>query len=61
MTIEGSTHGEVFETYVERFLAPSLKEGQIVMMDNLKVHKTKRVRQLIEARLPARLPAFLLA
>src|SRR5215467_9626068 len=36
--------------YVEHILAPSLSAGQIVMMDNLSVHKGGRVRQLIEAR-----------
>jgi hypothetical protein len=49
MSIEGATDGAAFETYyVEHFLAPTLKEGQIVVMDNLQVHKSKRVRQLIE-------------
>jgi len=48
MSVEGSTDGVAFETYVERFLAPTLKAGQVVVMDNLKVHKSKRVRQLIE-------------
>jgi transposase len=38
MVIEGSTTGKVFEGYVERFLAPTLEEGQIVVMDNLKAH-----------------------
>jgi transposase len=36
--------------YIEHFLCPALKHGQIVMMDNLQVHKTKRVRELIEER-----------
>jgi transposase len=35
MVIEGSTTAEVFESYVETFLAPTLKAGRIVMMDNL--------------------------
>lgn len=39
---------KVFETYVERFLVPTLKRGQIVVMDNLSVHKSRRVEQLIE-------------
>jgi hypothetical protein len=33
---------------VVHFLGPTLKRGQIVVMDNLKVHKMKRVRELIE-------------
>ncbi len=50
MTVEGSTKAFVFEAYVERFLAPSLRPGQIVVMDNLGAHKTDRVRELIEGR-----------
>jgi transposase len=50
MTVEGSTKAFVFEAYVERFLAPSLRPGQIVVMDNLSAHKTGRVRELIEGR-----------
>jgi transposase len=40
----------VFEAYVERFLAPSLSPGRVVVMDNLGAHKTGRVRELIEER-----------
>ena len=36
--------------YVEHILAPSLSAGQIVVLDNLSVHKGVRVRQLIKAR-----------
>jgi transposase len=50
MVIEGSTTGAVFEGYVENFLAPTLRKGQIVIMDNLKAHKGQRVREMIEAR-----------
>lgn len=35
MVIEGSTTKEVFEAYIEYFLAPGLKPGQVVVMDNL--------------------------
>jgi transposase len=49
MSFEGATDGAAFETYdVKHFLAPSLKEGQIVVMDNLQVHKSSGVRNLIE-------------
>jgi transposase len=48
MSIEGSADGEAFLLYVEHFLCPTLKRGQIVMMDTLQVHKMKRVRELIE-------------
>jgi transposase len=46
----GATTALVFEAYVERVLAPSLKEGQVVVMDNLGAHRPKRVRELIEER-----------
>jgi transposase len=48
MSVEGAVDGRAFETYVERLLAPELGRGQIVVMDNLSVHKSKRVQRLIE-------------
>jgi transposase len=50
MIIEGAVNARAFEAYVEHILAPSLLAGQIVMLDNLSVHKGARVRQLIEER-----------
>jgi transposase len=47
MAVEGATTSRVFETYVERLLAPALRPGQVVMMDNLGAHRPKRVRELI--------------
>jgi transposase len=44
-----------FETYVDKVLAPELKPGDIVIMDNLPAHKGDRVRDLIEARGATRL------
>jgi transposase len=38
----------VFETYLERVLVPSLRPGQVVVMDNLSSHKGSRVRELIQ-------------
>ena len=63
LAVEGATTAVVFEAYVERVLAPSLKEGQVVVMDNLGAHRPKRVRELIEHRQRSRalVPAFLLA
>jgi transposase len=43
VTVSGSITSEVFEAYVEQILAPTLKESQIIVMDNLRVHKTDRV------------------
>jgi transposase len=50
LAVVGSTTGEVFEVYIEKVLAPSLRRGQLVVMDNLSSHRGKRVRELIEAR-----------
>jgi transposase len=50
MCIEGATDAKAFEAYVEHFLAPSLCEGQVVVMDNLGAHRPKRIREFIEAR-----------
>lgn len=48
--LEGAVDTLAFETYVEQVLAPSLRPGQVVVLDNLSVHKGERVRQMIEAR-----------
>jgi transposase len=50
LILDGSANTEVFEIYVEQILAPSLEPGQMVIMDNLSIHKGTKVRQLIEAR-----------
>lgn len=50
MTLRGAADGKAFEAYIERWLAPSLIVGQVVVMDNLSVHKRGRVLELIEAR-----------
>jgi transposase len=50
MAVEGATTSRVFETYVERVLAPALMPGQVVVMDKLGAHRPRRIRELIEAR-----------
>jgi transposase len=50
LAVEGATNRDVFEAYVERVLAPKLRPGQVVVMDNLTAHKGERVRELIEGR-----------
>ncbi len=50
LAVEGATTARVFETYVERLLAPALRPRQIVVMDNLGAHRPKRIRELIEER-----------
>ena len=44
-----STDAEVFEVYVEQVLLPTLKPGDVVVMDNLGAHKVKAVIDLITA------------
>ena len=50
MSIEGPSDTDSFGIYVREILVPNLKAGQIVLMDNLSVHKGKWVRELIERR-----------
>ena len=47
--IEGPIDGESFRTYVEKVLLPTLRPGDIVVMDNLGSHKANAVRQLIRS------------
>ena len=48
--VDGAVNGDVFEAFIEQVLGPQLKEGDVVVMDNLSSHKRERVRELIEAR-----------
>lgn len=48
-TIIGATDSDVFRTYVGQVLAPQLRPGDVVVMDNLSPHKASGVRQAIEA------------
>jgi transposase len=50
MSIEGPSETESFGLYMREVLAPTLKPGQIVLMDNLSVHTSAWVRELIEGR-----------
>ncbi len=50
MTLSGATDTAAFLIYVTHSLAPSLRPGQIVVMDNLSAHKNRRVREIITAR-----------
>lgn len=47
--IDGAMNGEMFTLYAERFLAPTLSEGDIVILDNLPAHKVNGARHAIEA------------
>ncbi len=48
MTIDGAMTGAAFLAYVEQILVPTLKPGDIVIMDNLPAHKPASVRKAIE-------------
>jgi transposase len=50
LAVEGATTARVFETYVEKVLVPTLRAGQVVVMDNLGAHKPKRVKELIDGQ-----------
>lgn len=50
VVFDGSLDREMFNAYVEKFLAPELSPGDIVIMDNLNVHKSEIVKDLIERR-----------
>ena len=47
--IDGPINGETFLAYVEQILVPTLKPGDVVIMDNLGSHKGKAVRRAIRA------------
>lgn len=47
--LEGAVDRLAFEAYLEQILVPALRPGQVVVLDNLSVHRGARVRALIEA------------
>lgn len=60
MTHRGTVDGKIFIQFVKRYLVPSLRRGDVVVMDNLNFHKMKSVRALIEAvgATPIYLPTY---
>jgi transposase len=48
LVFDGPINVQVFDAYVEQFLAPTLRTGDIVVMDNLSSHKAPPIRTLIE-------------
>jgi transposase len=48
--VDGPVNADVFTAFVEQVLAPELRPGDTVVMDNLNSHKGVRVRELVEAR-----------
>ena len=49
MVLDGAINRDAFDAFVEQSLLPTLLPGQIVILDNLAVHKSPRARALIEA------------
>jgi transposase len=50
LVVDGAMNGDIFRAYVEQVLAPTLKPGDVVILDNLSSHKVTGVREAIEAR-----------
>ena len=50
ITLQGSVDGIAFETYIEQMLVPTLTPGQIVVLDNHRIHKGDKITQLLAAR-----------
>ncbi len=48
--IEGAMHTETFAWYISEHLGPTLQPGQVVVLDNVSVHKAERIRQALAAR-----------
>lgn len=49
LVIDGAITGELFRAYVQQQLVPTLRPGDLVMLDNLSVHKVAGVRTALEA------------
>jgi transposase len=49
LVIDGALNGEIFRSYVQQHLAPQLKSGDIVLMDNLPCHKVSGVAEAIRS------------
>jgi transposase len=60
MSHRGTVDGKVFLHFVRRRLAPWLRKGDVVLMDNLNIHKMHAVRDAIEAvgATPVYLPTY---
>jgi len=48
--IEGAMNTPTFAWYITEELGPTLRPGQVVVLDNLSVHKAERIRQALAAR-----------
>lgn len=48
--IEGAMNTETFEWYIREQLAPQLRPGQVVVLDNLSVHRAASIREILAER-----------
>lgn len=44
-----NTTGDIFKTFIRKYLLPNLKKGQIVILDNARIHKVEGIKRLIES------------
>ena len=61
LAIDRPMTGTWFEAWVSQALAPTLRPGDVVILDNLPAHKSAAARRAIEAKSAAALPPALLA
>lgn len=50
MHFQGGTDGEIFRAFVSQVLAPELRDGDVLILDNAAIHKSKAVKEMVEAR-----------
>jgi len=48
--VDGAVNRDVFDSFVEQVLAPQLRPGDVVVLDNLSSHKSQRAREIIQSR-----------
>lgn len=48
LVFQGYTNTDVFVAYLEKVLVPSLRKGQVIVMDNAAFHKSPRIKKIIE-------------
>lgn len=49
-TLEGAVDTDAFNVYVERVLGPTVRRGDILVLDNLGAHRASRIEEMAEAR-----------
>ena len=50
MTVSGAVNGDVFAAYLDQVLGPTLRPGDVVVLDNLPAHKVAGLAERVEAR-----------